>query len=547
MKKRRERQAQTRPPFEQETDRPLLVRGDDRGLRIPSRVVAPILADLRRRTSGPTVRKASGLALVLALVACAPCALPAHAALHDYPATAAPADGPTAENRLYAYNKQNPRPHEPMPQAPPKPPRALRRPPGEVEQRRQRREASALLSRPALGGLTVLIALVVTTQWVTAVIRLPALLLAAGLGLLVGPVSGLVDADALLGNLLLPLVSLSLAVILYEEGLSVRFGELRLLRNELLGLVGVGLLVAAAIAVGAARLTLDLALPVALLLGVGTALTGPALGPSRFPPDAADGVFGVLLDREGALVDLVGTVLVVVVFQGILFGSTSHATDALPVVVNAVWIGAVAGLAAAAISMLLTPRFVPEFLRGPVSLALVTAAFTGAEMLQPSAGFVTVIVMGLAAANWGGDQLPADDAHRPRLRPLLAAGVLIVLAARLQPSDITDIDPMIILFVGIVMAARVLAIWLSTRPAAWGWRTCLLFAAVTPRGVVAAGLSTVFGLRLLEVGFPQAGSIATMVVLVVLATAALDAVVTPLLPRSVQLAMAPPHRLAGTP
>ncbi len=495
------------------------------------------------------MRKASALALVLALLPWAPCALPAHAALHDRPSAAARAAGTaTGANLLYAYNKQNPRPHEPMPQAPPKPPRALRRPPGEVEQRRQHRQASALLSQPALGGLTVLIALIAATQWLSTVIRLPALLPAAGLGLLVGPVGGLVDADALLGNLLLPLVSLSLAAILYEEGLSVRFSELRPLRNELLGLVGVGLVVTAAIAAGAARLTLDLALPVALLLGLGAALTGPALGPPRLPNDAADGVFGALLEREGALVDLVGTVLVVVAFQAILFGSTSHAADALPVVVNAIWIGAVAGLAAAAaISMLLTPRFVPEFLRAPVSLALVTAAFTGAEMLQPSAGFVTVIVMGLAVANWRREPLSGANAHQPRMRPLLAAGVLIVLAARLQPSDLTDIDPAAILFVGIVMGARVLTIWLSTLRVAWGWRACLLFAALTPRGVVAAGLSTVFGLRLLEVGFAQAGSVAPMIVLLVLATAALDAVVTPLLPRSVQLAIASQHRLAGAP
>jgi NhaP-type Na+/H+ or K+/H+ antiporter len=191
---------------------------------------------------------------------------------------------------------------------------------------------------------------------------------------------------------------------------------------------------------------------------------------------------------------------------------------------------------------------VPGFLRGPLSLVLVTAAFTGAEILQPGSGFLAVIVMGLTLANWKVEPSQFEEQRGHYVRPVLAVGLLIVVAARLQPADIAEIDPASILFLGIVMITRPLAVTLSSLQNGWSWRERLLFATLAPRGVVVAGLSTVFGLRLVEAGFAQASAVAPLAVLVVLGTAGLDAVAAPLVARWVRQAAASSQpRLTSTP
>jgi NhaP-type Na+/H+ or K+/H+ antiporter len=502
-----------------------LVRGDYRGVKTPSGILTA------SQTCSPNL-KLGRLALVLVLTLWASSPPPATAAAPNdrLPGRAFPDPTTSAGSLVYAYNWQNPRPHEPMPQRTPKVPRSARSP-EELARRRRHREASTLLSEQALAGVTALIALTVGSQWLITIVRFPAIVLAVTLGLLAGPASGFINVDALFGNLLLPLVSLSLAVILYEESRSVRFAELRPIRGPLVSLIAVGLLVTGLAGTGAAYLVLNLAPPVALLLGIVVTLTGPAFGTSRAQPDSGQASFAILLEREGVLLDLIGTLLVVLVFQGILFGAASFGSDALVVIVNTIWMGAVVGLVAtAATGMLLNQRLVPGFLRGSVSLVLVTATYTAAELLQPSSGFIAVTVMGLALANWGIERAQCEE-QQVHMRPLLAVGLLIVAAARLQPMDIAEIDPASILFLGIVVTARFLAVALAPLQTGWSWRERLLLAALAPRGVMVAGLATLFGLRLAEVGLRQAAGIAPLALLVVLATAALDALAAPLLPR----------------
>lgn len=60
-------------------------------------------------------------------------------------------------------------------------------------------------------GLSALLA-----QWAAWSLRLPAILLLLLFGVILGPITHLVQPDRLFGELLFPLVSLSVAIILFE-------------------------------------------------------------------------------------------------------------------------------------------------------------------------------------------------------------------------------------------------------------------------------------------------------------------------------------------
>ena len=63
----------------------------------------------------------------------------------------------------------------------------------------------------------------VGAQWVAWRLRVPAIVLMLGIGLLAGPLLGVLDPTAALGDLMTPIISIEVAVILFEGGLTLNF------------------------------------------------------------------------------------------------------------------------------------------------------------------------------------------------------------------------------------------------------------------------------------------------------------------------------------
>ncbi|NQT71177.1 MAG: hypothetical protein HQ553_00235 [Chloroflexi bacterium] len=70
--------------------------------------------------------------------------------------------------------------------------------------------------------LASIIVVGIAAQWLAWRLRLPSILLLLILGIIIGPVTGFLDPNETFGDMLLPIVSLSVAVILFEGGLSLR-------------------------------------------------------------------------------------------------------------------------------------------------------------------------------------------------------------------------------------------------------------------------------------------------------------------------------------
>jgi hypothetical protein len=77
------------------------------------------------------------------------------------------------------------------------------------------------MTEHTMAGLASLPVLGIGMQWLAWRLRLPAILLLLLCGLLAGPATGFLNPDALLGGLLLPVVSVSVGLILFEGGLSL--------------------------------------------------------------------------------------------------------------------------------------------------------------------------------------------------------------------------------------------------------------------------------------------------------------------------------------
>ena len=67
----------------------------------------------------------------------------------------------------------------------------------------------------------------VGAQWVAWRLRVPAIVLMLGIGLLAWPLLGVLDPKAAIGDLMTPIISIAVTVILFEGGLTLNFHQLR--------------------------------------------------------------------------------------------------------------------------------------------------------------------------------------------------------------------------------------------------------------------------------------------------------------------------------
>jgi NhaP-type Na+/H+ or K+/H+ antiporter len=370
-------------------------------------------------------------------------------------------------------------------------------------------------------AIATIITLGIAAEWIAWRVGLPSILVLLVFGIVAGPVTGLLNPDAIFGDLLFPVVSVSVAIILFEGGTSLRIRELSQVGRVVGSLVSVGALVTWALVTAAAHFILGVGLEPALLLGAILVVTGPTVIVPLLRQMRPSPQVGNTLKWEGILIDPVGAVLAVLVFEVLLEGGLEVAwTVGSLGLLKTVVIGVILAAAGSGLMIwLLDRRWVPEFLQSPLSLTLVVAAFAASNTLQPESGLLTVTLMGMVLANQKSVNVRHIVEFKENLRVLLISSLFIILAARLDMADLRAVGMREIAFVGaLILVVRPVAVGLSTLGSDFNWRERVVLGWVAPRGIVAAAVSSLFALELAQHGYAEAGQLASITFLVIIAT-----------------------------
>ncbi len=380
-----------------------------------------------------------------------------------------------------------------------------------------------MLLHGPLMQLAGLLILSILSQWAAWRLRLPSILLLLTSGVAVGPIFGFVHPDQLFGDLLVPIVSLSVAVILYEGGMTLRFRELykQQIPSVVFRIVTIGVLISWALGAATAHYIIGFRWVPSVLLGAILVVTGPTVIGPMLRHLRLRGRIGLVLKWEGIIVDPLGAILAVLVFT-VLRKSELHiglAAASLEFAATLL-VGVLLGVAAAAILVIALQRFwVPDSLHNSVSLMLMFAAFTAANAVHQEAGLLAATVMGIALANQQRVSIRHILEFKETLSVLLIAGVFVILAARLQPQHLGGVVWEGLLFVGALMVVvRPLSIITATIRSSLSWRERMFLACIAPRGIVAVALASVLSMELVATGFPRGGELVPVVFLTVFAT-----------------------------
>ncbi|MBK1650362.1 cation:proton antiporter [Rhabdochromatium marinum] len=358
-------------------------------------------------------------------------------------------------------------------------------------------------------------------HWLAWRLRLPAIVFLLAAGIVAGPLTHWLNPDALFGELLFPIVSLAVAIILFEGGLSLHLHEVRGLQAPVRRLLTIGVLITWATTTALAWFFIELSLPLAVLFGAMTVVTGPTvIGPLLRSVRPTEKVARVLR-WEGIVIDPIGALIAVLVFEFLLSTGgqaslgASLLTFALLLVVGML-IGALAGWVTGEV---LRRFWLPGYLHILATLVAAISVFYLANQIHAESGLLAVTVMGIWLANMQG--VPLDDIlpFKENLSLMLISGLFVLLAARLDPTAIPALGwGVVAVLLGMQLLGRPLAVLASTWGSALSWPERGLLAWIAPRGIVAAAVSALFALRLEDAGHAGAEALVPLTFLVILFT-----------------------------
>jgi len=351
--------------------------------------------------------------------------------------------------------------------------------------------------------LSLIFVLGFAARWVAWRLNLPSILLLLICGLAAGPWLGWLHPDDLLGNALLPFVSISVALILFEGGLSLNVRELKGIGGVVRNLVTVGALVTWVFASFGAWLILELSAELAILMGAIFVVTGPTVVLPLLRHVRPTTRIRNTIKWEGILNDPVGAILAVLVFEAIVTGGGENPGGAfLYAVLTGTGVGLMGG---ALIVIALRFHWIPEILDNAFSLAMVVAAFTVSNHYYAESGLIATTVMGIALANQRFTAVKHIVEFKENLRVLILSTLFILLAARLDAESLASVwAPSLGYLVFLVLLVRPATVWVSCLGSQLTKQERIFLGWMAPRGIVAAAVSSIFATRLVELGYSEA-------------------------------------------
>lgn len=365
-------------------------------------------------------------------------------------------------------------------------------------------------------------ALGVGSQWLGWRFRIPAIVVMSIVGLLVGPILGVLQPAEDFGDLFTPIVSIAVAIILFEGSLSLDFREVKGLQRPVFRIVTIGAFLAWLLGSLAAHYVAGLSWAVAFVIGGLFIVTGPTvilplLRQAKLKPRPA-----AILKWEGIIVDPFGALLAVFAFEIIDFLMADDVTG------NALLMFFLASLFAVIIGYVLGKGLgwmfehghVPEFLKSPVMFAVVIFCFTIADEIAHETGLLAVTAMGMTLANMHISSIEDMRNFKENISVLLVSAIFVMLTASLTVETLMEIfNIQIIAFVLLMLfVVRPLSIWLSTIGTDLSFGERALVGWIAPRGIVALTVAGYFANVLLEAGFEDAQILTSLTFALVFAT-----------------------------
>lgn len=390
--------------------------------------------------------------------------------------------------------------------------------------------------------LAGIIILGILAQWVAWKFKIPAILPLILIGLLVGPIAAeflsedgskwmepIWDGEKgfFPGDGLYYFVSLAISIILFEGGLTLKRSEIKSLGPVISKLITLGTTITFFGAGILAHLIFNLSWELSFLFSGLIVVTGPTVITPILRNIPLKKDISTVLKWEGILIDPIGALIAVLVFEFIsVEGDSGFTKTALIEFGKIILFGTTFGFTFAhALAFVINKKLIPHYLLNVVSLSTVLLVFVESEVFAHESGLLAVVVMGMVLGNGKLKNIKELLYFKESLSVLLISILFILLAANIDFKDLLLLYTWktAALFFSVVLVIRPLGVFLSTQGSKLKFNEKLFISWVGPRGIVAAGIASLFGSKLIKQGVEGAEYITPLVFMVVLGTVLLNA------------------------
>lgn len=390
--------------------------------------------------------------------------------------------------------------------------------------------------------LAGIIILGILAQWFAWKFKIPAILPLILIGLLVGPIAaeflsedgtkwiepiwngkkGLFPGDGLYY-----FVSLAISIVLFEGGLTLKKNEIKNVGPVITKLITLGSAITFFGAGIVAHFIFDLNWELSFLFSGLIIVTGPTVITPILRNIPLKKDISTVLKWEGILIDPIGALVAVLVFEFISVGGGSGFTKvALMEFGKILLFGTTFGFTFAhALAYAINKKLIPHYLLNVVSLSTVLLVFVESEVFAHESGLLAVVVMGMVLGNGKLANLKELLYFKESLSVLLISILFILLSANINIEDLMLLYTWktAALFAIVVFVIRPIAVFASTRNSKLKLNEKLFISWVGPRGIVAAGIASLFGSKLMKQGVEGAEYITPLVFMIVLGTVLFNA------------------------
>jgi NhaP-type Na+/H+ or K+/H+ antiporter len=316
------------------------------------------------------------------------------------------------------------------------------------------------------------------------------------------------------------LVTLSVAVILFEGGLNLKFKELGEVSGSLRNLVTFGTLITLIGGGISAHYLGEFPWSIAFLYASLVVVTGPTVISSLLKQVNVDRQVATLLEGEGVLIDPVGAILAVVVLDTILNNSNDIFTALFGLTIR-LGIGAIiGGLGGWFLGWFLKKaQFLSDDLKTLIVLAGLWGIFGLSQYIRSESGLMSTVVAGLI---FGSFSLPEErlvKRFKGQLTILAVSVLFILLAADLSLASVLALGwGSLWTVLTLMFIVRPISIFICTFNSQLNWQQKLFLSWVAPRGIVSASVASLFSILLTQKGLNGGAAIKALVFLTILLT-----------------------------
>lgn len=380
----------------------------------------------------------------------------------------------------------------------------------------------------------------ILAQWTAWRLHVPAIIFLLGFGFILGPISGVIKPDVLMGDLLQPAIAAAVAIILFEGSLQLHFKELRETRMAVRHIIFLGAPVSWVVISAAAHYVAGLEWAVAVTLGGMLIVTGPTVIMPMLRQARLNPRVGSILKWEGIVNDPIGVIFAILAYEYFVAsergqghaGSSFFFENGITLAVVAVGSFMLAHL----VKRSFERGYMPEYLKTPFLLTVVLSVFFGCDVFLHESGLIAVTVLGLTLANINTAGLEEIKRFKETITLMLVSGVFILLTADLDLAVLLKLNWRSVLFIiCLLFLIRPVTFFLCSIGTQMTRSEILLAGLIAPRGIVCAAMAGVIGPLLTQAGFADGEKVLPIAFAVVVVSVVLHSLMIKPLARRLNL------------